>query len=168
MSRPTAEQELDLANRRVQAAPYDPKAWTNLVTQRMRAEIIVQIKDAEPYRANAVVYANHSAASLQGYLMTKFYDYDAYKKTMDGTYPAEMKPMFEGLGKDDGFLCPIVRAARLHEAVCADRKQHGCVLVDQLTTAIASIRADTKDRDVCQKERADRLKDLAFTPTAIE
>lgn len=168
LSRPTAEQELDLANRRVQAAPYDPKAWTNLVTQRMRAEIIVQIKDAEPYRANAVVYANHSAAGLQGYLMTKFYEYDAYKKTMDGTYPAEMKPMFEGLGKDDGFLCPIVRAARLHEAVCADRKQHGCLLVDQLTTAIASIRADTKDRDVCQKERADRLKDLAFTPTAIE
>tara|TARA_R110001583_G_scaffold69919_1_gene198223 strand:- start:142745 stop:143641 length:897 start_codon:yes stop_codon:yes gene_type:complete len=164
LSRPEPEQMLDYARRRLEAAPYAPQAWTNLLTSLMSTREITALARAEPYRINAVVYDNHSAASLKSYLMSKFYDYDAYKKVLDGTFPAEALALFEDMEEDAGFLCPMIRAARLHDDVCAQRKQIDCDLFPELFGALASIEADTKACGVCAKERSLPVSALVFSP----
>lgn len=142
------------------ALKYDLPLLTSLMSTRE----ITALARAEPYRINAVVYDNHSAASLKSYLMSKFYDYDAYKKVLNGTFPAEAFALFEDIEEDAGFLCPMIRAARLHDDVCAQRKQIDCDLFPELSGALASIEADTKARGVCAKERSLPVSALVFSP----
>jgi len=167
LERPTAQQALDYARRRVQASPYNPEAWSELLARMVQNGKITNLALAEPYRANAIVYDNHSAVGLSGYILDKIFEYDAFQRAQAGTLPADSLAMFDGVDETHDLICPVVRARRLFDAVCGARRQAGCDLDANVESAAAVIEAKAKSLNTCFRERTLPANEIAFTPMPL-
>lgn len=167
LEQPTPEQALDYARRSVQASPYNPDAWEELFTRLAQSGRITNVALSEPYRVNAIVYDNNSAARLSDYLLQKLFEYDAFKRVQAGTMAAEAAAMFDGIDETQDMICPVIRAVRLLDAVCDARHQAECDLDAAMSGAVAVIEETAKTEQVCFKERTLPAHELAFTPMPL-
>lgn len=167
LERPTPEQALDYARRAVQASPYNPDAWAELHARMAQDGKITNVSLSEPYRVNAIVYDNHSPARLSDYLLQKLFEYDAFQRIKAGALPAESRAMFDGIDETDDLICPVVRAARLLDAVCDSRHQPECDLDPGMESAVAVLEEQARGESICLKERTRPAVELAFTPMPL-
>lgn len=168
LSEPTDEQALEYAQRRVAASPYNPDAWTDLLSQLMRADRITHLLQSEPYRINAIAYDNHNPPLLSSYLFSKFRDYDLLQKAHDGQLPPDLMAMVEGVDEERDMICPILRAARLLDHSCETRPHPACMLAPDVEGAVATLETRAKRQNICSRERRLPAATLAYSPVSVD
>ena len=168
VERPSPEAALEYAQNRVAGSPYNPEAWSLLLTQMMANNRFTHVTQAEPYRVNAIVYSNHDVNKLRSYLDDKFYEYDAFQRTEAGEFPAEMMKFFEGLDEGPDMICPMIRAARLIDATCKQGRYAGCDLPPIIESALATMETKANRQGICFRERTLPASALAFSPMPLD
>lgn len=163
VSRAAPEVTVDLAERAVVAQPYTPERWTDLWQAMARTDDAMQAGKGNPYRVNAVVYANHRPEALLDYLRHQAMVYDAWGMMARGELKGG-EAMFAGTEPDRDILCPFVRAERLFRASCAAGGAMACAVPPEVGAAFDVILADAEARGACMAERTSPVAALAFTP----
>ncbi|MEM7733136.1 MAG: hypothetical protein AAF280_10175 [Pseudomonadota bacterium] len=163
---PESEQ-IDLAQRLLISAPYDPENWRNFLGKVGRGLRPETFQAYDPFFNNVVVYSNHSPDSLAYLLGNKAQAH----KFLGMAKTAGLPDWDEVLARKDwtnDIFCPTVRAYRLREHVCESVDGHACTQNAEFEAFYEMAMAQSAQDNICTWERTTPIRDLFFKPILMK
>ncbi len=156
---------LDLAHRRLIASPYDPALWSAYLTT-LQATRPVSYAEAEPFRVNALVYANHAPHALAHFLRQKLQTHRHLSQADTDMIPEDVAVDLAAIDETD-VICPTVRAYRMFQQTCSMARDRACHMASQEADALSQIVNTAAGQGMCFDERNLPIGGLAFTEIAV-
>lgn len=164
ISKLSREDQIDLSQRLLISAPYDPENWFSFLGRVGRGLRPETFQAYERFWINAVVVSNHSPQSLSQYLGTKAEAYMSLDLAERGQLDARWDAVVNRKNWSNDIVCPIVRAHRLRALVCETTENSDCVSSPQFEGFYAQIKAQAQRDGICFAERTEPAHRLFFTP----
>lgn len=171
---PTPDLIFDYARRALAFQPYNKLAWIELSRWARKISGPFAYTAREAYERNAIVYSNHSAATVEihaGFwaeLIVKRRDmYNPAAKV-----PEWQKPLYPGseleAADEDVLLCNWLRAKRVLDAICADPGNSECAKLLPSRIDLVALLQDIEQRGICKDIIAAPVEALLYTPANVE
>jgi hypothetical protein len=153
----------------IEATPYDATAWQMLARFRRGTYPEDTVPYAFPAWANAIAYTNHNPHMIKSYvedMASRYREVESRSEPLGWTTEAQ-------IAAQEPYLCEIVRAVRLHVAICdwVGQGTYGCGPAGNggfyNAAALADLVALAQSADQCSAQFSAVLDETAYQPIAI-
>ncbi len=171
---PTATEKADFHRRRLLASPFRDDYWKDYAqslsfladSSGMTAE---SLSVGNAAWQNAIAYSNHNLDHVNAYLSYNLTLAVSLSQSEELHYTEKWYAALAGTDRYIAIICPLIRTARLAEAMVATGAKSNMVpgpgIFQEIT--IEALRGQARYANRCEQEDTAQVEDLAFEPVAV-